>query len=266
MTPGSGAGSNQLPESETNMATKPLKRAGFSQSIWAQSATAKEEVGTKRVLRNGDVYRYAKCGATGLANGVALAAPTIAAGIMNEACASAHAIGDTIITETITAGVAYAEGYFKGGYLSINDGTGESYQYPIESSTAVGAADTSITVTLDRPIVTALVATTSEFTLVPNPWMGVAVTTDEENVFAGVTEMAVTANYYFWAKTGGVATVLSEATAAVAVGAVMTLSATSGALQAIATPLDVDAAYQVGVAYGTAGADGEYKPVMLTWD
>jgi len=266
MTPGSGAGSNQLPESETNMATKPLKRSGFNQGIWAQSATPKETVGTLRICNNGDGYRYAKNGATALAVGVALAGQEIAAGILNQACASAHAIGETIITETITAGVAYAENYFKGGYLSINDATGEGYQYPIESSTAVGAAGTSITLTLDRPIVTALVATTSEFSLLPSPWMGVVVTTDEEKLFAGVTEMAVAANYYFWAKTKGLVTCLSEATSAAAVGAVMTLSATSGALQAIATPLDVDAAYQVGVAALTDGVDSEYKPVFLTWD
>lgn len=259
-------GSKQLPERERSMTTKPIKRSGFNQGIWAQSATAKEVVGTLRICNNGDGYRYAKNGGTALAIGVALAAPVAASGIVDEACASAHAIGQTIITETITAGVAYAENYFRGGWLSINDATGEGYQYPIESSTAVTSSGTSITVTLDRPIVVALTATTTQFTLLPSPWMGVAVTTDEENLFAGVTEMAVTANYFFWAKTKGIATVLSEATSPAAVGAAMTLSATSGALQAIATPLDVDAAYQVGVAGLTPGVDTEYKPVFLTWD
>ena len=49
------------------MTTKPIKRSGFNQGIWAQSATAKEGVGTLRICNNGDGYRYAKNGGTALA-------------------------------------------------------------------------------------------------------------------------------------------------------------------------------------------------------
>jgi len=239
----------------------------FEPSRFAKDmATAKEQIGALRILDDGRKFRYSKIGASAITVGKACAAAQIGATVMNEACASAHAIGDYIITETITAGTAFDADYFAGGFLSINDATGEGHQYKIKHNTAVSAAGTSITIELEDPIRVALVASTSEFTLIHSPWMAVVETTAEENVFAGVTPIGFTAGYYGWLQTGGVCTCLSEATAAVAVGAVMTLSATSGALQAITTPLDIDVAYQVGVAYGTAGVDGEYKPVYLTWD
>lgn len=246
--------------------SKPFKRAGWAQGIFEQSATQKEELGSLRILKDGRKFRYARAGSSNLSHGKANCAAQIGATVMNEACASAHSIGDYVFTETITAGTAFAQDYFAGGFLQINDATGEGYQYKIVSSTAVSAAGTSITLTLDEPIQVALVASTSEFTLVHSPWQSVVETTAEENVFTGVAPIDVTATYYFWDQTGGMCCCLSEATAAAPVGAVMTLSATSGALQAIATPLDVDVAYQVGVAYGTAGVDTEYKPVYLTWD
>lgn len=244
--------------------SKPMKRAGWAQGIYEQSATQKEDIGALRILQDGRKFRYAKMGAADVAVGKAVASAACDADVIDEACASAHAIGDYVITETITS-TTCAQDYFAGGYLQINDGTGEGHQYKIASSTAV-AAGTSITITLEEPLRVALVATTSEFSLIHSPWMAVVATSTEESVFAGVTPINVTAAYYFWAQTGGICCCLCEATAGVAVGQVMTLSASSGALQGIATPLDVDIAYQVGVCYGTAGVDEEYKPVLLTWD
>lgn len=246
------------------MSTKPLKRAGWSQGLFAQSVTKKEEIGALRITRDGRKFRYCKNGAGALAAGNAVAAVAIAAGIMNEACASAHAIGDLQVTETITAGVAYAENYFAGGMFQVNDDTGEGHQYLIESSSYCSAAGTSITLTLADPIRVALVAATSEFTLAPSPWMAVTTTTTEENLCVGVAPIAVTAAYYFWAQTGGPGLAVIAGTPAV--GEVLTLSGTAGALTGIATPLDVDIAYQVGILWGTAGIAGESKPVLLTLD
>ena len=110
----------------------------------------------------------------------------------------------------------------------------------------------------------ALVASTSEFTLAHSPYMAVVTTTAEENLCVGVAPIPVTAAYYFWAQTGGPALAVVAGTPAV--GTVLTLSGTAGALGAIATPLDVDVAYQVGIAWGTVGVAGESKPVFLTLD
>lgn len=248
------------------MSVRPLKRTGFAQGLYQASSVAKEMLGTFRLTRDGRGFRYAHAGGTALAAGRCGIAPALAADVVNEACAYAHAIGDLQFTETITAAAAeYAENHFRGGYLQINDATGEGHQYLIDSSTYVALGGTSITLGLAEPIRVALVATTSEFTIAKSPWQGVAVSDVEENLPVGVAPIVVTANYYYWAQTHGPAIVCVDGTPAV--GTVMVLSgAVAGNLKAIATPLDVDMCYQCGIMWGTAGADGEFKPVFLTID
>lgn len=242
----------------------PMKRTGFAQPLLAESATAKEMLGTLRITRDGRKFRYAKASTSALSAGKANIVAAFAAEVMNEACANAHDIGDQIIEETITAGVAHAENKFRGGYFAINDATGEGHQYLITSSSAVTAAGTAIFLGLADPIRVALEAATSEFTIVPNPQWGVAESAVEENMMAGVAPIAVTANYYFWNQTGGPATVLVTGTPAV--GTVMTLGGTAGAMAGIQTPLDVDIAQSYGVLFGTVAVSGEYKQVFLTID
>lgn len=244
---------------------KPMKRSGWNQGILTVSATQKESLGALRILQDGRKFRYAKAGSSALSAGNANAAAAIAAAVLNQACASAHSQGDYTVTETITApGAAIAENYFADGFLAINDADGEGHHYKIVASTPVSATGTSITVVLEDPLRTALVAAASEFTLVHNPEMEVVETTTEESLFTGVAPVAVPAGYFFWNQTGGMASVLTSGTPAI--GTVLTLSSTSGALQAIATPLAIDAAYCVGVAALTVGVNGEYKPVDLRWD
>ena len=110
------------------MSTKPFKRAGFAQPVFTQSATKKEEVGPLRSLKDGRGFRYDKAGSSNLAAGKLALSAAVAADVMNEACANAHAIGDIQFAETITS-ATYAADYFAGGYLQINDATGEGHQY-----------------------------------------------------------------------------------------------------------------------------------------
>ena len=233
----------------------PLKRAGFTQPLYAISSTAKETVGTLRITKDGRKFRYAKAGTSALAAGKANIAAAIAADVMNEATANAHSIGDLTFSETITgAAAAYPQDFFAGGYLQINDDTSEGHQYLINSSSAVALAGTSIVLGLSDPLRVAMVAAGSEFTIAHNPQMGVTESTTEENLMTGVAPRVVTASYYFWNQTGGPALVLVAGTPAV------------GAMAAIATPLDIDIAQCYGIAWGTAGIAGEYKPVFLMID
>jgi len=244
--------------------TRPLKKAGFSQGIYAINATQKEELGTMRILSDGRIFRYAKAGASALAAGKMGVAPAIAADVMNEACANAHAIGDYVIEETITSAAAdYAENHFQGGYLQINDATGEGHQYKIQSSTAVATGGTSICLTLEDPIRVALVAATSEFTIAKSPWQGVTESTTEESLPVGIAPRVVTAAYYYWAQTHGPALALVAGTPAV--GSMLTLSSTAGALAAINATLDIDQPI-CAISWGTVGVSGEYKPVFLRID
>jgi hypothetical protein len=244
----------------------PLKRAGFVQPLFATSAVAKETVGTLRITKDGRKFRYAKAGTSALAAGKANIAPAIAADVMDEDCASAHAIGAMTITETITAAAAaYPADFFAGGYLQANDGTGEGHQYLINSSSAVALSGTSITIGLTDPIRVALVATTTQFTLVQSPWYGVTESDVEESLMTGVAPMVVPANHFFWNQTGGVANVLTTATPGV--GTIMTISGTTaGAMIAITTALVVDICQPYGIVFGTAGKNTEYTPIYLMID
>lgn len=238
------------------MAVKPIKRTGFKQSITAQSSTQNEAIGTPRFTADGRKFVYAKAGSSALSAGYLNVSAAVAADVMNEACASAHAIGDTQVAETITS-ATYAEDYFAGGFLQINDGTGEGEQYPIDSSSAV-AASTAITVTLNESIRTALVATTSEFTLVHNPQMAV-VESATLACAAGVAPRDVTASYFFWNQVAGPACVLSGNTDAVGMPlyqSTSTAGAVSGADNASYYP-------HIGTVMGTAGVSTEFKPVNL---
>jgi hypothetical protein len=248
------------------MSVRPLKRTGFAQGLYQQSSSIKEALGTMRITRDGRIFRYARAGATALVAGRCGVAPAIAADVMNEACANTHAIGDLQFTETITsAAAAYSENHFRGGFLQINDGTGVSHQYLIDSSTAVALGGTSITLGLAEAIRVALVVTTSEFTLAKSPWQGVAVSATEENLPVGIAPIPVTATYYYWAQTHGPALVVVSGTPAV--GTVLVLDdAVPGNLKAIASPLDIDIVYQAGIAWGTVGVDTKSKPVFLTID
>lgn len=244
------------------MSIKPMKRAGFNQGVFAQSATQKEELGALRILRDGRKFRYAKAGASALAAGKLAVAAAVGATVMNEACTAVHAIGDVIFTETITAGTAFAENYFAGGYLQINDGTGEGHQYKITSSSAVSASGTSITLTLDEPIRVATAGTSaSEFSIIHSPWMATVESTTL-GLPVGITPIVVTAAYFYWAQTGGPALALSGNNDAVGKPLFQSTS-TAGALSGADT-----ASYypQVAIAMGTVGVAGEYKPVLLNID
>ena len=246
------------------MATKPQKRTGFAQGLYSQSSTKKEAIGTLRVTRDGRTFRYARAGAGALGAGKANAAADAAAEVVDEDCASAHAIGEFIIEETITAGVAHVEDYYRDGFFQITDGTGEGHQYEILSSSAVSAAGTSIILTLANPIRVALVASTTQFSLGLNPQMAVIQTTDEENLPTGIAPIAVTATYFFWNQTGGVATALGSDTSPI--GTVVLLGATAGSVKGVPTPLDVDMVYALGIVFGTAMVVGEYTQIDMKLD
>ena len=245
------------------MALGAKKLRGWRQGLHATSSTRKEVIGTLRETHDGRKFRYARAGSSDLTAGKMGVAPTLNASLVNQTMAEAVDVGVKVLTLTITApGTAIAEDYFKGGFFQINDGDGEGIQYPILSSSAVAASGTSITITLENGIVTAL-TTSSEFTLVPSPWMAVTESTTEESLPVGVAPVDVTANYYYWAQTGGVC--CSLAAGSHGVGGMLTLASTAGALAEVSSTFDPDQPI-CGTAWGTAGVSGEYKPVYLKID
>jgi hypothetical protein len=239
--------------------TRPLKKTGYNQSIYEISAVQKERIGLLRVLSDGRKFRYAKAGASALGMGkFACAAPTAAA-VINKACPTSVPVGTRSVALTI-ASATYAMDYFNGGYLQIND-TGA--QYEITGSTAVSSG-TAITISLEDPIKIALTSS-MEFTLVQSPWMATVELASGTLVGtpAGVSPMDVTAAYFYWAQTGGIANCLEDGTPAA--GQMLCEGTTAGALTIMNTtfnPLIPFVAYQ-GM---TVGVNGHYKPVFLMID
>jgi hypothetical protein len=234
-----------------------MKRAGFSQGIYQTSSTRKETVGILRILQDGRKFRYAKAGTSNISAGKLQMPAAVAAAVVNKTSIAA-AIGTMQLTLTI-ASATYAEDYFKGGFLQINDAAGEGIQYPIESSTAV-AAGTSITIALSEGIKVALTAS-SEFSLIHNPWMATVESATEENTPVGIPVVAVTAAYYYWCQTSGMAIALSDSTPAK--GTMLVPGTVAGSVAAMNATLDIDIPV-IGRMFGTAGVDTEYKPIILT--
>ena len=233
----------------------------FSQGVYEASTVQKEEIGTLRILADGRKYRYVQAGTGGLAPGKAAAGSVAVANHINLAVPAASEIGALQLSITVGATAVTADQYLN-GYLQINDATGEGYQYKIVGNTACDASGTTV-VMLEEAIRVALVASTSEVSLIPNPYAGAVHTTVEESLPVGVACHTVAASSYGWVQSGGPAVALVAGTPAV--GTMLTLSATSGALAAMAATLDVDMP-TCAIAYGTVGVAGEYKPVFLKLD
>jgi hypothetical protein len=234
----------------------PMKNRGYVQGLYAQSATAKEVLGTLRVTADGRKFRYSKAGAA-LAAGKLNVVEALDSTWVNEACGTAS-VGDKTLSLTITAaGAEISENQFRGGYLQICDGTAEGPQYLIESNTAVAASGTAITVGLAEPLREALTSA-SEFTLVSNPQWEVTQSTTY-GVPAGVAPIDVTSAYFFWNQTGGVAPILCDASNPARGIKVMQSDITAGAVKTYATLSFLDVGYML-----VTGVSGEYYPAMIT--
>lgn len=241
------------------MSTSPMKKAGFSQGIYQTSSVQKEALGTRRALKDGREFVYAQAGAADLAAGKLGVSAAIAAGHANKDILAAVAIGTITLDVTVTAGTAIAENALKDGAFQINNATGEGYSYPIEANSAISTAGTVVNLTLGEGIKVALDAT-SKFTLVHNPWKGVVETKAAAACPVGVPVVAVTALYYYWAQTKGLACVLMGDTVALGTDVIQDTATIAGSTAIMAATSVIPA---VGTVHGFAGVDTEYQPVIL---
>lgn len=238
-----------------------MKLRGFAQGLYDISATKKEALGTLRVTHDGRAFRYAKAGASALAPGKLGCAAAGVAAHLDEAILAAVTVGTKILAVTVTAGTAIAENALAGGYFAINDNTGEGQSLVIQSNSAISASGTVVNITLEEGLRVALDAT-SEFNLIPSPWAAVVETTTKAAP-VGITPVAVTAAYYYWAQTKGVhGAVLMNGTPAVG-DAVCQGVTTAGSVDVMAGAGTIT---QVGTVFGVAGVSTEYQSVMLSID
>lgn len=229
----------------------------YAQDVLSISSTQLHPFGTMGVTKDGRVFRYSKAGGSTLAPGKLAVAAAQEAQHENMACAAA-AIGATQVTVTLGS-VAVTENQYAGGYLVINDATGEGISYLISGHPAA-ALSTAVVVTLAQAVTVALTSS-SEASLILSPWSGAVISVvDQLDMPVGIPNVSVTNGYFGWLQTRGVCATLADET--LAIGEMVTIgSSVAGAVE----ELDGVGEPIVGCAI-QAGVDTEYRAVYLQID
>lgn len=221
-----------------------------------QSVKASVDLGQVGTTSDGRTFRYALAGASNLAPGKLTVNADVTSDWVNKTVAASAAIGATSVVVDVTATVT--ANAFAGGYLTVNDATGEGISYLVSGNGGrTGAGE--ITVYLQEPLTVALTVDVSEYTLTVNPYSAAVISaTDQADLPLGVPNVTITAAYYGWLQTGGTCAVLWDE--AVAKGLALTIgTGTAGAVEA----LDAAGEPQIGTAQ-MAGVDTEYQPAWLS--
>jgi hypothetical protein len=216
------------------------------------------DLGTIAETADGRTYRYSLNGAVDLAAGKTNISVAKVANHTNIAVAAAAAVGARSVSVTLGATAATLDQYAD-GYLTVNDSVGVGCAYRIDGHAAIGSAGTGF-IQLSEGIATAL-TTASKVTLTPNPWASSVVNAASTAAFCnGTNNVAVTAAYYYWSQTGGMASVLSDGIIAKGVGSIIGTVAGSLATEAAATITQ-----RISIA-PEATVDAKYYPQYLILD
>lgn len=193
------------------------------QSVYEQSATQQHRLGAKFI--DGDrIFRYAYNGGTALSKALMTQSEATTGGTLEltsfkEIVQTGHtwSVGDISGTMLVTTGSAAPLNCFADGYLMANKVAAVGDIYRVLAS-KLQSTDTILDLELETPIRTAISATT-ELTLTPNRWWGTIVFPTAHTGYAtGVPLIDVTANYYYWAQTGGPAPLIVDTAETVVIG------------------------------------------------
>jgi hypothetical protein len=230
------------------------------------AATQQNPLGTKMILPDGRVFRYAKAGGVALNIGTLAQEAVVTTGHTKDlAVAAAAAIGATAVTITNSTTAITANMYAE-GYLFTNDAAGEGQICTIKSHCAEATGSGSCVITLeDEDALTVALTTLSEVGLRKNLYKDLVVCpTTLTGIVAGVVPCAVALNYYFWVQTWGPAAILTNGT--VIRGLTCVASGTTGGAVDV-TPLNSVGTsgqeFPVGTVMSVAGST-EYSLVNLT--
>lgn len=185
----------------------PIKKSGWSQGLYEQSATQKEELGAIRINALGECFRYSLAGAGALTAGKLCSMAAVNAHHEDVAAAAAAANATEIVMGTLST--TLAAGQLKNGMIIIQDDTGEGYKHYVTHHTS----GTTPTIHFEPGLRKATAAGTT-YTLMHSPWYKVVHTATEELKPVGVPLIDVTAAYYCWLQTRGVCPVLINGTVA----------------------------------------------------
>ena len=242
-----------------------------------ETSAQRQKLGTRATTPDGRVFYYAQEAGAGIST-----AGMLVDGLLTEAdhdmdktATAAHSVGDTTISLEITEASGgsgdLVKNEYADGYMMFNDGPGEGEVYRIKSHPAHDASDDATAIfTLDEPdgIRTAL-TTASLAGLFKSPYNAVALVDGDGTLtyrtgVLGVTTIPVTASYYCWIQTSGIATVALGASVGV-VGDALAISQESGesGMAERADHSDNADLATIGVAIGIPSASPDKQACML---
>lgn len=182
-----------------------------TQEIHKISSTKLLRLGTQAATRDGRLFRYGLAGAVTLAPGKLVQIPAVVANHQNIAVQTASVVGDMQLSVTLGA-TATTAGQYDDGYVIGYDASGVGQTQQIQAN-SVAALSTTCVLSLFDPVATAQ-TTSAKVNLELNPYSGALVSaTSQTTEFAtGVPLVSITAAYYGWFQTRGVAAVLTNGT------------------------------------------------------
>lgn len=202
----------------------------IQQGLFEQKEEAKHNIGTRLQLADGRVFYYARAGASNLAAGKLNFSVATVSG-HEDVDTSAQSALDKVVTVTVNTTAVTANQYAE-GWISTRQTGGVGQMLKIRSNTATTATTGTSVLTLYDPITTALLAT-GQADLIRNPFDSVIESATEEQMAAGVPLIPVTAAWYFWNQTWGLASVLSDG--AVPLGSMVVPGTVAGSVKELAT-------------------------------
>ena len=187
--------------------------------VWAdfgaekkETASAEHALGTKMVLPDGRTFYYAKNSSAAITSGgmIVDGIAAVAAHDMDVPPTAAQSVGDnTVSLEVPTTDLTKDQ--YKDGYLIFNDADGEGEVYRIVSHPAHDASDdATVIITIEDEGLQTAITTSTEAQLIYNPYTNVKLIDGDGTMTTGplgVTTIPVTASYYCWLQTSGIASV-----------------------------------------------------------
>ena len=241
------------------------KLTGFAQlagqDLATNSSTQTMPIGSYMETPDGRGFRYAKIGAVDTVPGKVYAASvwtTSTLAPVGGLGLAASAAGATTIT--LTDSLTITANQLAGGYVFINITPGQGYTYSIASNTAVSGA-TGCVLTLNDPIVVAL-TTASKATLLKHPYDQVIVSPGGASTGqpVGIPNSIITAAYFGWIQTYGVANVLAGVATSISLpGVPVTVSASTAGSVIVATAILPTIGWAMQLMTAT-----EYDAIFLT--
>ncbi len=241
------------------MAFSPLVQIS-SQELTRISATKLMPLGTLGFDRTGAAFRYTLAGAVNLAGGKLVQVPAVVANHQNVAVATAVVAGDRQINLTLGATATTLDQYADGTLL-VYDASGTGQRAVIATNPVIALSTAGVFQVEDA--FAAAITTSGKVNLSLNSWAGALVSAASQTTeFAtGVPSVAITAAYYGWTQTKGLAAVLTNGTITKGAG-VVPGQTTAGSVDIEATGTITQ---RVGTQYET-GTSTKYSTTYLTID